>query len=403
MQILMVSPYPPYPPRSGGRTRLLNIYDGIARNHSLHLVCYRKSEDSVSAPWYGKHDGKVDMFHRASPSSIRSLIRYPLSGSIFASTYSSGNLKSRVGNLLHTGQFDIIHCVASYLFRNIPQEIDLPIVLEEPNLESLALRRHAALLKSPIRKLVYYAESLALEALETRGAQLAERYIVASQTDMAHALERISSEKIRLVPNGVDIDLYRYKQGIRSPSPLIIFLANFSYYPNVDAAKLLVTKILPLVVERIENVKLKIIGSGADHRLARLAQYPNVEVNGYTENIGAELAKAWVAVCPVRSGSGSRIKILEAMAVGTPVVSTPIGCEGLPVAGGLHLMVTDVETMASAIIEVVSDDELSERLASNSRALVEKKLTWKHSVQCLERVYGELAPHALASPTLETV
>jgi glycosyltransferase involved in cell wall biosynthesis len=197
-------------------------------------------------------------------------------------------------------------------------------------------------------------------------------------------------DKIRVVPNGVDSDSYSFEFAGKSPQPLLVFLANFNYFPNTDAINFFVKQIFPKILSKIPNVRLRILGYHADTKLAHLRDTANIEICGYKPDVRADIAEGWIFVCPLRLGSGSRIKILESMALGTPVVSTSIGCAGLPVENGRNIVVAENSTMAESIIKLISKPHYRKALALNARELVESQMTWERSVECLENIYSEI-------------
>jgi glycosyltransferase involved in cell wall biosynthesis len=160
----------------------------------------------------------------------------------------------------------------------------------------------------------------------------------------------------------------------------------------VDALRYFLESIYPRVVERHPDVTLRIIGSHVPRALERLAgRWPSVELVGYVEDVRSELARATVSVVPLRVGGGTRLKILESMAAGTPIVTTSIGCEGLEVGPGRHLLVGDSpETFADCVSDLLADADKRRRIAREARSLVESKYDWARSANALEAVYDSL-------------
>jgi glycosyltransferase involved in cell wall biosynthesis len=193
----------------------------------------------------------------------------------------------------------------------------------------------------------------------------------------------LEAEKVRLIhpkarvfvsPNGVDTSEYEYLDHSVPRGRNLLMTGLFQYWPNIDAASWLIDEILPRIREGAPEVSLKLVGVG-------------VAVNGWPAGVSAEadvpdirphFDDADVLTVPLRAGSGTRLKILEAFAKGLPVVSTTIGCEGLPVENGVHLLIADsAEALADATLRLLEDSAIRRTLAVNARKLVEERFDWR--------------------------
>jgi glycosyltransferase involved in cell wall biosynthesis len=178
---------------------------------------------------------------------------------------------------------------------------------------------------------------------------------------------------IHVIPNC--IDLTEYKGYNRSSRPrTLIFTGSFRYQPNYEAMVWFLTKVYPRIKARIPDVKLVITGDGADRALPPIT---NVTQTGHVDDVRLLIAQAWVSVTPLHRGAGTRLKILEAMALRTPVVSTPKGAEGLELQDGHHLLLADTpEDFAQQVIRVLTEPALRHHLASEAYQRVAEKYTW---------------------------
>jgi len=191
------------------------------------------------------------------------------------------------------------------------------------------------------------------------------------------------------VGNGVDLDYFSFQPGRRDPNA-IVFTGRLSYYVNADAATCFLEEIFPLVLARKPAARLTIVGPGPPRQL-RTSVPDNVVVTGYVPDLRPYLAQATVSVCPVRLAVGTQNKVIEALAMGTPVVATAQGCTGLAVQAGEHLLVADEpEHFADKVVQVLEDPALQSHLADNGRAYVETHHDWDVIVGQLENVYQEL-------------
>jgi glycosyltransferase involved in cell wall biosynthesis len=164
----------------------------------------------------------------------------------------------------------------------------------------------------------------------------------------------------------------------------VVFLGVMHYRPNVDAAMYFAREILPHLLRERPNLTFTIVGGGAPEELRRLAG-PNVILTDRVPDTRPYLARAGAFVVPLRMGSGTRLKVLEAMAMGRPVVSTSLGCEGIAVVDGQHALVADdPSTFARTVLQVLGDPALASRLGSNGRHLVERRYSWPSVLKRLD-------------------
>jgi glycosyltransferase involved in cell wall biosynthesis len=192
---------------------------------------------------------------------------------------------------------------------------------------------------------------------------------------------------IDVIPNGVDLAARRLPEGHQEPNT-IAFSGRMAYFPNADAARWFAREIFPLVRQQSPEARFRIIGADPPHSVRRLGRIAGVEVTGYVDCVQQQLARATVAVCPMRVGSGIQNKVLEAMASGVPVVATPVALGGIEAAHGGHLLVGQrAEDVAEQVVILLKDAVLRKRLAVNARSLVEEKYTWENAVAALEAVY----------------
>jgi len=195
---------------------------------------------------------------------------------------------------------------------------------------------------------------------------------------------------VSLVPNGVDTAALRPLPEAAAGKRLI-FVGHLRYPPNIDAVRFLARHILPALRTRIPEARLTVVGEGAPRALREFAGRADIDLVGRASCPLPYYQDAHVAVVPLRAGGGTRLKILEAMALGRPVVSTPLGCEGLAVEDGKHLLIAhDVEGFAAAVARLLTDRPLAARLSREARALVERDYDWTSIADRLLGVYDDL-------------
>ena len=192
------------------------------------------------------------------------------------------------------------------------------------------------------------------------------------------------------VPNGADTDYYRFSPRLAEGNDLL-FVGNFDHSPNVDGVRFFLREVFPLVKASVPEARLFIVGPGPYHSLEEVASNPSVIPTGFVEDTRAYMERCTVFVAPILAGGGTRVKILEAMSAGIPVVSTTLGAEGLDVTPGTHLLIGDTaRAFAEAVIRLLHNPDMRQRLRSNARSLVETHYSWTVIGERLEMVYREL-------------
>jgi glycosyltransferase involved in cell wall biosynthesis len=208
-----------------------------------------------------------------------------------------------------------------------------------------------------------------------------------------------SETPVAVVPNCVDVEHFTPQPTPVDPSS-IVFIGTLGYRPNVDAVEYLLDEILPEVLAAHPDAVLTVVGRGEERDLRRFRR-PHVTVTGRVPDVRPYLARAAVAVVPVRIGGGTRLKVVEALAMGKAVVSTTIGCEGLAVRDGEHvLLADDGPGIARALSQVLSDAAMARRLGSAGRELVMAEYSWDTARERLERLYDVIlrSRRAVTSP-----
>ncbi|MFQ6011768.1 MAG: glycosyltransferase family 4 protein [Nitrososphaerales archaeon] len=194
------------------------------------------------------------------------------------------------------------------------------------------------------------------------------------------------------MPNGVDVEAPFHQPHAAQPWSLV-FTGNMSYHPNEDAIRFFCRKILPLIQKRLPQVGLDVLGKNPSPNFLQFAKgICNVSVTGFVKNLKAEMLKRCVYVSPLRIGTGVKVKLLEAMSVGMPIIATAVSTEGLDVENGKHLLIaSSPDEFAEKVVSAVSSLELRSHLGIQARMKMEQKYTWKKIGHELYSIYDKVA------------
>jgi len=231
-------------------------------------------------------------------------------------------------------------------------------------------------------------ESRKFALAEAQASRRFDRVAISSAVDrQAYPTAVGSREKIDVVPNGVDLEHFGFRQ-FEAQKNLLVFCAKLDYFPNRDAALYFARCVWPVVRARRPELQLDIVGSRPPKIVRLFDGKDNIRVIASVPDVRPFLGRAWVALCPIRIRAGIQNKMLEAMALGVPLIATSICCPGLQVEAGKHLLVADgPEQFASAIELLLDDVTLREKLIRAGRAYVERRHNWSESVQALSKSY----------------
>jgi len=399
MRILFISSWFPYPPDNGSKIRILNLLQNLAEKHELILLCF----SNHSSDW--RHIGKLESICRRvhvvkgrpyRPSSLRALRGFFHPWPRRLTDIYSTQMKTLVDQVCAQEDIDLVIASQVACSPYLKEIRGIPRVLEELevslNLESF-LTADGPVQKSRqglhLWKFKRYLEHVLMED--------AEGFTVVSAAEHVK-VQRIAPKARRpaIIPNGVDLQHYEGDFGVVEPDTLI-FTGVLSYSANLDALIYFLQKIWPLILRVRPDARLSITGRTEGVPLDRLPKSDGVTFTGYLDDIRPWIARSRASVVPLRIGGGTRLKILESMALGTPVVSTSKGAEGLDVEHGRNILIADDPiSFADSLLLLLRDDKLRSRLSRNGRALVRDRYDWRSIVSHLEAFLRDVVAQAAA-------
>ncbi len=374
-----------HPVDKGGKIR---TYELLKRLKLLHQITYLTLDDGTvsdadraSAAEYC-HELVCIPFAPARRFSVRfysDLIFNAFSRLPYAiGRYRSPAFASALGDLAHSGNYDVIVCDFLVQAINLPSDMAIPVVLFQHNVEAMIWERHAEVGRNALARAYFKSQWRRMVAFEKHACRSLQTVIAVSDIDR-EAMERdYGVENVKVIPTGVDTAYFKPQNRSTVDQHTLVFTGSMDWMPNDDAIQYFIDAVLPKVRTAIPGAKLVVVGRNPGHRLCEAAaSSPGIVVTGRVPDVRPYLEAAVCFVVPIRIGGGTRLKIFEAMAMEKAVVSTTIGAEGLPVTDGVDLLLADTpEAFATAIINLLSDPDRAASIGKQAAANVRANFGW---------------------------
>lgn len=301
--------------------------------------------------------------------------------------YRSKELAQRARELVQSGQFDLViadSLLVAPIFEGWEQQRRIPAMLLQHNVEALIWKRLAAQQRNPFMRFFFHHMAGRMRRREPVLCRLFNGITTISEQDATiHRDNYQLSNVLGCIPAGATPDPAGIPPAVleQNTASLIAFLGSMDWAPNVDAVFWFIQEILPRIRQTLPETRFRIIGSNPPEALIRLGETAvGIEVTGSVEEVSTPLRECALMAVPLRAGSGVRLKILESMSVGVPVVSTKVGAEGLPLRDGHELLLADdAPEFSHAVIRLLQDNALRQTIAEQARQLVARDFSWQHS------------------------
>jgi glycosyltransferase involved in cell wall biosynthesis len=399
LHVVMVDEELPYPANSGKRIRTLNLTLRLARRHRVTYVCHRNAdaeEARAAAAFLSANAIAPVVVERTVPPKsgpgfylrLAANLLSPLPYSV--ATHRSQAIQRALADLACT-PVDLWHCEwtpYAESLRGLPGKR----VIVAHNVESLIWQRYAETESSRLRRWYIRRQWRKFLRFERRTLAAAERTVAVSELDAARLRDDFGVERIDVVENGVDTGYFRPRDISRDPAR-VLFLGSLDWRPNLDGVRLLLEEVFPAVRAQLPEATLALVGRNPPAWLwQRACETSGVELHATVPDVRPFLASCGLMVVPLRVGGGSRLKILEALATETPVVSTRIGAEGLALHSGRHLsVVEDISDLSEAIIAAIRDPATAREQAVRGREVILQRYDWDVLADRMEQVWLECA------------
>jgi polysaccharide biosynthesis protein PslH len=397
--LLIISAQMPYPVRSGFQARVLNLALAAAAEHDVTVLAYDtpgatpppeaslprglRFETVPFAPPQGwaKRVAQLRCIATATPWETSSVM-----------TPQLADAARRIAREEHVS----VVMLESSALAGLPVPDSLPVILDEHNIEYEVAHRLARGESSPVRRVFHTLEARHVRRVERAAWRSAHTTLVTSDREASLIRAHCSDVPVAVVPNGVDVEAFAPTLGIPPEPGLVVFNGVLDYRPNLDAARWLVEEVWPRVRSAAPAARLLIVGRGRAADRRRLER-DGVATTGEVPSVAALLGRATVIVVPVRMGGGTRLKVVEALAMSRPIVSTTLGCEGIDVIDGEHLLIADTpDDVAMATVRLLTDERLGAQLGVRGRALAVERYTWDVAARGLLDTLRRIPP---APPT----
>jgi len=403
MRLLFITPSVPYPLDNGGRIRVYNLLKSLAHHHEISLVAVavRYTSDPIT-DFESARQALSKLCRRVEivPNILgRSDILYRLGKSLTTTTpeiisdLACAEARQIVRRVLVEDQIELIHAEQLHVAPYALFATGLPKVLAEQNVEFRVWRDYAFHYRTLLHRLLSLVEWQKLLRYEPWMCRHFDCIVAVSEPDRVQLQRLLPQTPVVLVPNGVDLDYFDGSDTVTAPDEnTLVFTGTMAYGPNEDAMLYFHRTIFPLVKQRVPEAKLLIVGQSPPRRILELSNDTDTIVTGYVPDTRPYLRRAKVFVVPARIGGGPRLKVVEAMAQGVPVVATPAGAEGLDVTPGENILVAEAPgEFAAHVVNLLRDDTRRVALARKARRLVEEHYSWDKLGARLNEVYTQVS------------
>lgn len=408
MRILFISLMVPLPANNGYKMRTWSILRGLAEEgHEIHFVSFTEPgeicSDSRELSRLCCTVRMVPLAHRSLTSSSDYFSRFLglLSSRPYATRrFSSTKMQQRIQQHLSEGNLDAIMCDTADAACNLPRT-SLPLILNHHNVEHLILERYLPFEPNPAKRLYAWIESRKVKSWERKVCQMSAIGLACSEHD-CRELERLApGSRVFVVPNVVNTNSFAPNDDYAEDLQTVVYQGGLDWFPNRDAVEFFVGEMMPILRREVPGIRFVVAGRNpSDEFRKKFAGMPDVEFTGTVSDMRPIVAGAALCVVPLRIGSGTRLKILEAAAMGKAIVSTSLGAEGLDFVRGEEIAIGDrPERFAQAVAKLLADAELRHAMGERARQRVERQ----YSLSALREAIADALRNHAAPPKRKAV
>ncbi|MFA5073582.1 MAG: glycosyltransferase [Nitrospirota bacterium] len=407
MNILFIASNYPFPADSGHNLRTFNMLRILAKEHTIFFVGFTKPHHREHAapddpiPALCK---SIDLFTIPDDESTVRLL-WSLFLNLFSrfpyviKKYYRSETEKRIQEILKTHSIDLVHVDILHVSMYAHRIAAIPRALTEHNIESLRVKRLAQNAKNPLLTLYLYLQYKKLFAYEKQACTLFDLCVAVSKNDLQVLQHMNPSGRMIEVPNGVDTEHFSPAPDAWEPGSLLWVGSMHDLY-NREAVDYFCSEIFPRIEEEIPAVSFTAIGSHPTNALKALAmRSASVRVQGYVADVRPYFSAASVFLAPLKSGGGTKLKVLNALSLGKAVVTTRVGAEGIDVEDGVHLVIADDPTsFAQKTIELLRNPEKIKTMGEKGRQRILERYDWSAIGKIQLNAYRELVRSRISAP-----
>jgi sugar transferase (PEP-CTERM/EpsH1 system associated) len=401
VRILFLTERFPYPLHDGGNLRTYHVLQGLASRHDVHLVAHRRPEVDAEAVRAVEQICTVTVIDK--PPRWRAMAGSLLTGRVLSQPFFitrnwSAPLLAAADNLLRESPFDAIHFnhldTACYsLGRKWPQRY----IFDTHNCLSAMAKDLGADARTTWAKLLYQRESYRLREAERAVCRRMNLVLTCSDDEAGQFAELAGEGNFVVAPNGVDCRQFEPAAGLAEEQGAIVFTGAMGYFPNQDAAVYFCEQVLPLLEGLQPSPKVYLVGKDPPPAVRALHNGTSIIVTGMVDDVRPFLQRASVVVVPLRHGAGTRLKILEAFAMGKAVVSTHKGAEGIAAIDGQEiLLAADADQLAAQIHKLWQDERLRQDMGAAAARLARDQYDWLQIQETILNAYRQVEGSTVA-------
>lgn len=395
MRILWLSHLIPYPPKGGVLQRAYYLIKEISNYHTIDLVAFNQSS-LIKSFFSTEEEGKNEAMHNLGqfcnsikfidiPSEKVPYGKYWLAikSLISSDPYTINWLKSSefvnaIKEQINTNDYDLVHFDTISLIPYLDNINAVPSVLDHHNIESHMLLRRASKENNIFKSWYYAQEGRRLQDIEKSVCGKFNLNVTCSKLDSKRLLEIVPGINVEDIPNGVDIEYFTPNYDMQNDDDLI-FAGRQNWYPNIEASRFITYKLWPEIKKNYPNMKMNIIGANPPGDILSISkQDTNFKVHGFVYDIRPLMNEAAIYICPITDGGGTKLKILDALAMGKAIIAHPIACEGINVIDGENVIFAEsVNDYIESISKLYHDKEMRLKLGRSARELAENSYSFK--------------------------
>ena len=408
MKILWLNAGLLLPLDKGGKLRTWHLMRHLARRHDITYLSFADpsprpadiegmrevASELVTIPRTDLSKGTARFYVDAT--------RYLLAPIPYAvAKYGAAAYRATIEQLVRERAFDAVVCDFLPPVVNLPPTLPCPTILFTHNVEAEIWRRHAENAANPLTRFLLREQWRRMLRFERESLERFDLVLCVSDADR-QTFSRLYPDSVKAPPHviktGVDTEYFAPATEYAARRAHLVFTGSMDWLPNEDGIQYFVREILPRVRQTEPEATLSIIGRSPTPAVKRLAETAGIDVTGRVDDVRPHIAKGSVYIVPLRIGGGTRLKIFEAMAMGKAVVSTTVGAEGLPVTAGHDIIIADEPArFAQAVVHLIRDAELRERIERSARQLVVDRYDWSAVAEDFEDALGRLRRDGVAA------